>query len=177
MKRLLPLIGFIFLGLYFLSCAATPTAWHFIDNVNLIFHEAGHWIFSLFGIFMEVLGGSLNQVLIPLLIAGYFLKNKQLVSACVVLMWSGQSLINVSVYAGDALKMQLPLLGGDASVHDWNWLLIYTGQLRHAAGISQSINALGWLLLLLGLLFGIYFILKVEDSESKTVLPPNHTLV
>ena len=166
MNKASRLILFLVFGFYFLSCAAAPANWHFIDAVNLIFHEAGHWIFSLFGIFMEVLGGSLNQVLIPLLIAVYFFKTKQLASASLVLMWTGQSLINVSVYAADALKMQLPLLGGDNSIHDWNWLLIYTGQLRHTIGISQTISTLGWIFLLSGLLSGIYFILQKETPSK-----------
>ena len=38
-----------------------------------MFHEAGHILFSPFGRFMTVLGGSLTQVLVPLLCAGAFL--------------------------------------------------------------------------------------------------------
>ncbi len=37
----------------------------FLHGVNLVFHEAGHLIFGFFGQFVGVLGGSLNQVLIP----------------------------------------------------------------------------------------------------------------
>jgi hypothetical protein len=81
------------------------------------------------------------------------------------LLWAGQSLINISVYAADATKMQLPLLGGDSSTHDWNWLLIYLGQLRHTPQIAQVITVCGWLVLLAGLFGGIYFIL----IESKKV--------
>ncbi len=118
-----------------------------------------------FGEFITFAGGSLNQVLIPLIVAGYFLWHRQMVSAALSFMWAGQSLINVSVYAADALKMQLPLLGGDSSIHDWNWMLIYLGQLRHTAGIAQTINVLGWICLLAGLLGGLYFIL----TETETI--------
>ena len=37
----------------------------FIHLIDLVFHEAGHPIFGVFGRFMGVLGGSLNQVLVP----------------------------------------------------------------------------------------------------------------
>jgi hypothetical protein len=107
----------------------------------------------------------LNQILIPLLISFYFFWKKQPVSAFAILLWAGQSLINISVYAADAIKMQLPLLGGDSSTHDWNWLLICLGQLRHTAQIAQVITVCGWLVLLAGLFGGIYFIL----IESKKV--------
>jgi len=45
----------------------------FLHLPNLIFHEAGHILFSPFGQFMTVLGGSLTQVLVPLVCAGAFL--------------------------------------------------------------------------------------------------------
>ncbi|MBN4080005.1 hypothetical protein JYT60_02085, partial [bacterium AH-315-C08] len=38
----------------------------FIHSVNLVFHEAGHVLFSIFGNqTLTILGGSLNQLLIP----------------------------------------------------------------------------------------------------------------
>jgi len=47
---------------------------HFIiSNVNLVFHEAGHVIFIPLGRFMTILGGSLLQVLVPLLCTLVFL--------------------------------------------------------------------------------------------------------
>lgn len=44
--------------------AGRLNAW-LLDNVNLVFHEAGHVIFALGGEFIGILGGSLMQVLIP----------------------------------------------------------------------------------------------------------------
>ena len=37
----------------------------FMHLINLPFHEAGHVIFSFLGDFLHVLGGSLNQVIVP----------------------------------------------------------------------------------------------------------------
>ncbi len=139
------------LSAYFLHCAATPTAWHFIDGVNLIFHEAGHAIFIFFGQFIHILMGSGFQVLLPLLISGHFFYTKQRVSGAIALMWAGQSLINVSVYAGDAIVMQLPLLGGDNSFHDWNYLLSTLGILRWTPEIAQTFYATGVAMILAGI--------------------------
>jgi hypothetical protein len=152
-KMILKICFGLLAAAYFIHCAASPLDWHFIDGVNLIFHEAGHWLFSLFGIFLEILGGSINQVLIPLIIAGYFFLHRQYYSGSVTLMWAGQSLMNVSVYAGDAIKMQLPLLGGDSSIHDWNWLLIYLGQLRHAPQVAAGLAAAGWTIIVSAILY------------------------
>ena len=39
----------------------------FIHGIDLVFHEAGHVIFGFFGEFLAVLGGSLTQVLMPMI--------------------------------------------------------------------------------------------------------------
>jgi hypothetical protein len=44
----------------------------FLHGINLIFHEAGHILFMPFGRFMKILGGSLNQILIPAIVSSYF---------------------------------------------------------------------------------------------------------
>lgn len=155
----------LILAAYFLNYAQSgPDAWIFLNNADLIIHEAGHWIFALFGQFMTVLGGSLNQVLIPFIFVVYFYINKQLYSAALTLFWVGENLINVSIYAGDAVKMQLPLLGGDGVIHDWNWLLIYLGQLHNTAQIAGGIKIAGILTILAAATWAIISAIK-EDSK------------
>ena len=46
----------------------------FLHLPDLVFHEAGHIIFSPFGSFMMSLGGSLTQLLIPLVCAVEFVR-------------------------------------------------------------------------------------------------------
>lgn len=145
---------------YFLWCAANPAQWHFIDNVNLFVHEGGHVVFSFFGWFMYVLGGSLMQVLLPTLFVIYFYRQQQYYSAALTLFWVGENLLNVSVYAGDAIKMQLSLLFGDNSIHDWNWLLVYTGQLRHTAGIAMTIQVAGTLTIIIASIWSVWTAVK-----------------
>ena len=67
-----------------LAMAQGGVLW-FLHGVNLIFHEAGHVIFGFFGEFIAVLGGSLNQVLIPLIAAVAFLRTRQWASAAATL--------------------------------------------------------------------------------------------
>jgi hypothetical protein len=45
----------------------------FLHLINLPFHEAGHILFSPFGEFMTTLGGSLTQVLVPIVCGIAFL--------------------------------------------------------------------------------------------------------
>ena len=101
-----------------------------LDNVDLIFHEAGHTIFHFFGDFVRILGGSLMQALIPIICGVVFFFKKQWFAIGFALWWLGQNLVNVSIYIGDATAQQLELLGGEAVIHDWNYLLGMLGK-RH----------------------------------------------
>jgi hypothetical protein len=130
---------------YFLWCAYDPTQWHLIDGVNLLIHEAGHIVFRPFGEFMMIAGGSLFQVIMPLLFVGYFAYHRKFYSAALVLFWVGESILNVSIYAADSLALQLPLLGGSDSMHDWNYLLSSLNLLPATAKVAGTIRVLGTL--------------------------------
>lgn len=146
---------------YFLYYAATSAEWHFIDSVNLIFHEAGHTIFFFLGQFGTIAMGSGFQILLPLFIASYFFYTEQRLSGAVCLMWVGQNLINVSVYAGDAIAMRLPLLGGDSVIHDWNYMLSILHMLRWTPVVAMTLYALG--IMLIGASIPLAFLFAARD--------------
>ena len=152
----------LMIGSYFLWCAWDPYQWHLIDGANLLIHEAGHFIFKPFGEYLMIAGGSLLQVIMPALFVFYFYRNEKPYSAALVMLWVGESLLNVSVYAGDAIKMQLPLLGGQDSVHDWNYLLDRAGLLAATRKVEVLIR-LGGTLVILG---GLYLALKSALNSS-----------
>jgi hypothetical protein len=109
----------------------------FLHRVDLVFHEAGHVIFRPFGEFMAILGGSLGQLLMPLIVMLSFLfKNRDPFGAAVGLWWLGQSAMDVAPYIDDARSLDLMLLGGvtgyeDPDRHDWNNLLGRLGMLEY----------------------------------------------
>lgn len=149
--------GFLVLAAYFWRCVTLPGEFHFIDSANLVFHEAGHTIFSFFGFFVKIAAGSGFQVALPLAIAIYFFAKGQKISGAACLLWTGESLSNVSVYAADAVRMELPLLGGDSVIHDWNYLLGATGLLGHTDAIASGMHVLALILVALGTVLGAYF--------------------
>ena len=60
-----------FFALWGISFILTGIDWKaingsFMHNINLPFHEFGHVLFAPFGRFMQILGGSLFQILMPL---------------------------------------------------------------------------------------------------------------
>ena len=99
-------------------------------------------IFGLLGRFIGMLGGSLNQVLIPAVCTGYFLRHRQPAAAAVMLFWTGESLVDVAIYVADGRDMALPLLA-EGLVHDWNWILSELSLRNHAPALGRVVFAAG----------------------------------
>lgn len=117
------LIGSLLFLLYFWYCLFTPLEWHFIDTVNLIFHEAGHSIFIFFSPLLAASAGSLFQIIVPTSCVIYFYQRGEYLSAQLLMLWIAQNILNVSVYVRDAVAMNVSLLGGEGVIHDWNFIL------------------------------------------------------
>lgn len=125
-----------------------------MDNFLLITHEAGHTFFSIFGIrFITILGGSLFQILLPVVIVVFFWINHKQIGLQLSLCMLGYSWFDVAGYAADGGARQLPLIGGlSKESHDW-YNLLYTlnwidhdmliGVIFTSAGILCYILALG----------------------------------
>ena len=114
-----------------------------IGSINLVFHEAGHVFFSPLGRYWGVAGGSLFEVGLPLGILALALRDRHLTATGGCLVWLSTALHSVSVYAGDAQARVLPLLGGEAVVHDWWWLLRHHGALERTQEVAAMIWSLG----------------------------------
>jgi hypothetical protein len=131
------LLGTLLFATYFIYCILTPHTWHFIDTVNLIFHEAGHAIFFFLPPLITAFMGSGLQMFIPLVCSIYFYRRGEVLSAFLLLFWLTQNIVNVSVYIRDAIPMQLELIGGDSSIHDWNYILGELGLLMQSVAIAD----------------------------------------
>lgn len=150
----------IVISLYLFYYMASLSEWHFIDNVNLIFHEAGHVIFSFFGEFIHVLGGTLMQILVPTVFSFYFYKQQDYFSASLLLFWISQNFLNVYIYALDAIKQELPLLGGDSVYHDWNYLFSSLNLLNHTDQVALLFYAIAVIILIFAIVFSFKFSIK-----------------
>jgi hypothetical protein len=129
----------------------------FLHGVNLIFHEAGHTILAGFGQFIHILGGSLMQVMVPLVIAIAFAVQRQFYAGAVTLCWVGQNLWDVSIYIKDAQERSLPLLGGENVLHDWHFLLLDLNLLTKDQLVGNLVFLLGSLVYLGAIGIGLYF--------------------
>jgi hypothetical protein len=161
--RVILFIGIFIWGWIFIfkPIASNYAGESFLHLINLPFHEAGHILFSFFGRFLQVLGGSLLQIIIPVICLVAFLMRREPFSASIGLWWVGQSFIDMAPYINDARAGQLMLIGGVTGqeapdFHDWNVLLSMTGLLNYDGVIAHLTKYFGVVLILLALLWGGY---------------------
>jgi hypothetical protein len=134
----------------------------FMHRINLVFHEAGHVIFMPFGSFMMTLGGSLGQLLMPIVaMVALLWKNRDSFGASFGLWWLGQSLMDLAPYINDARDLQLMLLGGGTGqdrpgIHDWENILLDLRMIEHDHQIAAGADALGTIMVLAALCWGAY---------------------
>jgi hypothetical protein len=136
----------------------------FIHLPNLVFHEAGHLIFSPLGQFMTALGGSLMQVLIPVIAAIAFVRQEQPFGAAICVWWAGQNLVDLAPYIGDARALQLMLLGGrtgaEVEGHDWEFILTRLRLVHRDQAIGRVAHALGMVIMIGSLAFAARSIVR-----------------
>ena len=131
-----------------------------LSDIDLAIHEFGHMLFMPFGIpilgrTMVILGGSLTQVMFPLVFVGYFLRGRQeaghpdVLAAMVCLWWSAINLLSVAIYCADSRAGQLMLIDGSTGqendAHDWYNLLSHWRLLEHDTAIARWMRAIAWL--------------------------------
>ena len=137
----------------------------FLHLPNLVFHEAGHILWMPFGRFMTVLGGSLTQVLVPLVCASALLwQTRDQFGAAVAVWWAGENLLDVAPYINDARDLKLVLLGGKTGAevegHDWEYLLNAMGIAYKDHAIAGAVQLLGALTMIAALLWAAFVVLN-----------------
>ncbi|MGE5894957.1 MAG: zinc ribbon domain-containing protein [bacterium] len=165
--RAIVYIALVIWGMIFISKSLETnyTGRSFMHLINLPFHEAGHIIFSPFGRFMTVLGGTLMQLLIPLLCLGTFLAKQNPFAASVGMWWFGQSFMDIAPYINDARAGRLVLLGGVTGseapdFHDWHVILSSLGLLNQDHLIAHISSAVGILSLIAAFIWGGYILFR-----------------
>lgn len=118
-----------------------------LSGADLVFHEAGHPIFGLFGSrFLMFMGGTIGQLAFPVVAAIGFARARRATPLAVALLWVGFNLVDIGRYAADASARVLPLLAPDVDSHDWWNLLGMLGLRDRCRGIGGTVSAFGWFL-------------------------------
>lgn len=172
----------IFLFLLFLAIPLLqdPDSWPLIFIINFFTHEIGHVLFRVFGNFLYVLGGNLFESLVPLVLASISFYFRKWVVGALFFFWFGQTLLDASIYMGDARARALPLvnvIGVSQTTkegHDWYYLFSEMNLLPRDTEISYWVRLLGdsvlvWSLVIvfLAMVFSLVNIFKSRKKQKE----------
>jgi len=142
-------IGWLaFYGLFLVYALANKSGFLLIDHVNLVVHEGGHLLFGWLGRTLGLWGGTLLELLVPLVLACYFVFQRHPTGTAFSSFFFFENFLYISVYMADARSQGLPLVTvGDASQggHDWFNIFSSLGLLRYDTKIAGVVRLLGWL--------------------------------
>jgi hypothetical protein len=114
-----------------------------LDGLNLIIHEAGHFLFAWFGDTLELYGGTLLQLAVPLLFVPAFARRGEAQGVALAGVWFFENFLNVARYMADARVQVLPLVGGGE--HDWYAILMRWRLLQYDTRLAAVLRAVGWI--------------------------------
>jgi hypothetical protein len=138
----------IFYSLFLFQVARGQGLLLLMDGVFVPIHEGGHLLFRMLGEFMMVAGGTILQLLVPVLLASYFILHRQAQGVAFCLFFMFEQFLPIATYMADARAQELPLLsigGGEDVIHDWNYLFDKLGLLDHDIQIAGFVRFVGWM--------------------------------
>lgn len=144
-----------------------------MDLVFVPVHEGGHLLFRFFGEFLSVAGGTMLQLGVPLMLAGYFVFHRQIQGAAFCLFFFFEQFLRIAAYMADAQAQALPLLtvgDGDDVIHDWSYLFGKLGVLAHDTQIARAVRMLGWLGMIATVVWMVWRSLPARTNNSR--VPP-----
>src|SRR6478672_11019672 len=123
----------------------------FLPMIDLVFvpiHEGGHVLFGYFGHALMIAGGTILQLAVPLVLAGYFCFLRQIAGTVFCLFCFFEQFLPIATYMADARAQELPLLtvGNPEFVeHDWFTMFSGLGLLQHDTQIASFVRIVGWI--------------------------------
>jgi hypothetical protein len=90
-----------------------------------------------------ILGGTLAELIVPLVCAAYFFFRRESTGVAFCSFWFFENFLYIGTYMSDARTLALPLVGsGD---HDWEILFTQWNLLLHDQQIGHATRTFGWL--------------------------------
>lgn len=114
-----------------------------LDHANLAFHEAGHLFFGVLGRTLGLYGGTLGQLVFPVVVAVICWQRRDAAGVALAGVWFFENFLNIARYMADARTQLLPLVGGGE--HDWYHIFSRWGALAADTRIAGFTETLGWI--------------------------------
>ena len=134
-----------------------------LDHANLAFHEAGHLFFGFLGSTLGLYGGTLGQLVFPVVVAVICRQRRDAAGVALAGVWFFENFLNIARYMADARTRLLPLVGGGE--HDWYHIFSRWGVLNADTRIAGFIEALGWIGML-ACVFWLWRLRRLQDAGS-----------
>lgn len=169
--RIILLVYFFYAGMQHMFGSEEYSDW--FKGITLAFHELGHILFSPFSYVWMILGGSLTQVLVPI-IAGLYLLflQRDYFGVAFTNAWLAFSLWDLAVYVGDASYERLPLVSmGGTPEHDWSILLTRWHVLNHDAKFAFAIRVVAFVVWILSVALGAWLAYWMRRHEQASKDP------
>jgi hypothetical protein len=142
-SRITGIAWLCFYALFLLYALTSRSGFLILDYANLIIHEGGHFFFSWFGDTIRILGGTLGELIVPLLCAAYFFFQRETTGFAFSIFWFFENFPYIGTYMADARTSALSLVGSDES--DWTILFTQWNLLAQDQKIGATMRALGYL--------------------------------
>jgi hypothetical protein len=107
-----------------------------------LFHEAGHPIVGLFSRRLATYGGTVGQLVFPVVLAVSFWRKGESISFAGSVVWFFENWLNIARYMADARAQELPLVGGGD--HDWANIFGRWDLMAHDTQIAAAVQAIAW---------------------------------
>jgi len=161
------LAGFgVGVGLFFLLVLKSEAGFIFVvDHANLLFHEAGHPLIGIFSQRLEPYGGTIGQLVFPVILAVSFWRKDQPLALAGAVIWFFENWLNIARYMADARALKLPLIGGGD--HDWNTIFHAWNILIYDTRIAAVVSSIGWIGMLSACLWVLWRAYQDRDRSPE----------
>lgn len=127
--------------------------------VDFGMHELSHIVVSFLPTIFVAAAGSIGEVSFTLLLLYVALKAKSYFAAVFTGLWAMLGFMSAGRYMADAQAQSLPLIGpGEIVQHDWHYVFSQIGWLPVDTMIGGTVQAVGIVIGISSLIFGIYLI-------------------
>ena len=122
------------------------------------------------GEFLAVAGGTILQLGVPLMLAMFFIFQRQIPGTAFCMFFFFEQFLPISAYMADARAQDLPLItvgDSDYVIHDWNYLFGRLGVLDHDTQIAHTVRCLGWIGMIATMAWFIWRSVKTKPTATQ----------
>jgi hypothetical protein len=131
-------------------------------------HEAGHVYFNWGWDVLHAFGGTLNEIIFPLLPAYYCYIKKYKFLCSLFIFWLGHNFFGIGVYMADSRARKEIMFGDGSEIHDWEFLLNKFNIINYDVTLGNTVWAIGWIFVALSII--IYIMEFINISQHKRQL-------